>query len=71
MVIAVAGVVTLASTFVGQLGAAAPGIIMVALAGGTIIAVNALRLPRWARLRGQQMDAIASSVAGEEGPKPD
>ncbi len=69
MVIAVGGVVTLASTMVGQLAAATPGIIMTALAGGAIIMVNALRLPRWARLRGQQMDAIASSIAGEEEPR--
>ena len=70
MVIAVGGVVTLASTMVGQLAAATPGILLTAFAGSMIIAVNALRLPRWARIRGQQMDAIASSVAGEGEPHP-
>jgi hypothetical protein len=46
--------------------AAAEAGIFFLLGVGTIV-TNAVRLPRWARLRGRQMDAIASRLALETG----
>lgn len=59
----VSGVVTIVSSINGTLGGAATGIGFMALAGLGMIASGALRLPRWARLRGRQMEAIATQVA--------
>ncbi len=58
------GVVTLAaSMFSGDGAAAVPAIVFQTLAGLGVLGVTAARLPGWARLRGQQMDAIAARVA--------
>jgi hypothetical protein len=58
---AVTAVVTALS---GSLGEAMGGIGFLLAAGTLFIATGALRLPRWARLRGRQMDALAAQVAG-------
>jgi hypothetical protein len=58
-----AGIVAIATSISGHLGNAAAGIAFISLAGLGMIASGALRLPRWARLRGRQMEAIATQVA--------
>ena len=60
--IGVAGVVTIVTAISGHVGDATAGIAFMALAGAGMIAAGALRLPRWARLRGRQMEAIATHV---------
>lgn len=59
----VAGVVVILTSISGHLGNAVAGIAFLAAAGLGMIASGALRLPRWARLRGRQMEAIATQVA--------
>lgn len=46
----------------GTLGEAMPGIALMAAAGVGMIASGALRLPRWARLRERQMEALAAQI---------
>ncbi len=58
-----AAVVWSASILAGNLGATIPGVAMLGLAGLGVFGFTAARLPAWARLRGKQMDAIASRVA--------
>ena len=58
-----AGVVAIVTSINGTLGAAMTGIGFMAVAGLGMIASGALRLPGWARLRGRQMEAIATKVA--------
>lgn len=67
----IAGVVLLGSAAVtwtsamlaGNLGPALPAIGMLTVTGIGLIAGTAFQLPGWARLRGQQMDAITSRMA--------
>jgi hypothetical protein len=47
----------------GYLGDAIPGIAVLLATSIAMIANGALRLPRWARLRGRQMDALAAQIA--------
>jgi hypothetical protein len=61
--LAVAGVVAIVTSISGHLGDAVAGIAFISLAGLGMIASGALRLPGWARLRGRQMEAIATKVA--------
>ena len=63
MALGVSGIVALTSALGGHLVEALPGISFLAVAGTAFIASGALRLPRWARLRGRQMEAIAAQVA--------
>src|SRR6266540_2020647 len=56
-------IVAISGAFWGTLGDAASGIALMAAAGFGMIASGALRLPRWARLRERQMEALASRVA--------
>ena len=56
MGLAMAAVVTVA---VGGNPGAFPGVIMLGSIGAGALILNALRLPRWARLREQQMQEIA------------
>jgi hypothetical protein len=42
---------------------AVPGVLAFGLVGVGMIASGAARLPRWARLRGRQMDALAADIA--------
>ncbi len=58
-----AGVVAIVTSINGTLGAAMTGIGFMAVAGLGMIASGALRLPAWAKLRGRQMEAIATKVA--------
>ena len=51
------------STISGQVGDAAPGIVLLLSAGLGMVASGALRLPKWARLRGRQMEALAARLA--------
>jgi len=61
--LAVGGIVAIVTAAGGHLGDAAAGIGFIAAAGLGMIASGALRLPRWARLRGRQMEAIATQMA--------
>ena len=61
--IAVSAMVAISSALGGHLGDAVPGIAFLFLVGIGMIASGALRLPRWARLRGRQMEALAARVA--------
>ena len=63
--VALAATATVAITVAigGHLGDAIPGILFLLAAGVGMIVNAALRLPRWARLRGRQMDALAAQLA--------
>lgn len=63
-------VMAVATASAGQLGAAAPGIGMMLLAGAGMLAYTVLPLSRWARHRAQQMDAITTGLAEERGALP-
>src|SRR5213592_3205943 len=62
-VLGVAATVAVTSALGGSLGSSIPGVAFLALAGVGMIASGALRLPRWARLRERQMEALATRVA--------
>jgi len=65
----VGATVALATLVAGHLGDALPGIAFLLATGVVMIVSGALRLPRWARLRGRQMDALAAQIAREaDGP---
>ena len=64
MVVLGIGAVTAAVTaFSGSLGDAVYGLAFLAVMGTSMIVTGALRLPRWARLRSRQMEALAAEVA--------
>jgi hypothetical protein len=65
-----AGVLAIVTSINGTLGAAMTGIGFIVVAGLGMIASGALRLPGWARLRGRQMEAIATKVALPPGSTP-
>ena len=69
--IGAAAVTALITALSGSLGDAMGGIGFLLAAGTLFIAAGALRLPRWARLRGKQMDALAAQVAGASPPDKD
>jgi hypothetical protein len=58
----VAAAVVIASALGGTFGDAIPGIALLCAAGTGMIASGALRLPRWARLRERQMEALAARI---------
>jgi hypothetical protein len=62
-ILALAGVTWWASVLSGTLGSSLPGVLLLATTGLGLFASTAFQLPAWARLRGRQMDAIASRVA--------
>jgi hypothetical protein len=67
--IAVLGVTTtviISSALGGTLSAAIPGIAVLFAAGVGMIASGALRLPRWARLRERQMEALAARITSSD-----
>jgi len=66
----VAGIVAIITSISGHLGDAAAGVGFIVTAGLGMIAGGALRLPRWARLRSRQMEAIATQVALPPGSTP-
>lgn len=59
----VAGVVAVATTLSGTFSRAVPGIAFLTTVGFGVIANGVFRLPRWARLRQRQMEALAAAVA--------
>jgi hypothetical protein len=63
----VAATVAIISAVGGYFGDAFPGIALLSVTGAGMIASGALRLPRWARLRRRQMEALAAQVAGPPG----
>src|SRR5881409_3617387 len=58
----ITAVVVISGAVWGTLGEALPGIALMAAAGAGMIASGALRLPRWARLREAQMEALAARI---------
>jgi len=62
--LAMTATVATATAIRGHLSDAIPGIALLLTMGVGMIANGALRLPRWARLRGRQMDALAAQIAG-------
>lgn len=65
-------VMSLTAAVAGHLGVVAPQAIIMSLAGIGTVASGALQLPRWARLRARQMEAITARLAHEtaaEDPK--
>ena len=62
-VLGVAAIVAVSGAIWGTLGDAMSGIALMAAAGVGMIVSGALRLPRWARLRQRQMEALATRVA--------
>ena len=56
-------VVSIAAAAGGHLVASLPGVLTMALTGAGMIAYGVLPLPRWAKLRASQMEAIAASVS--------
>jgi hypothetical protein len=61
-VLGVTAAVAISSALGGTLGDAIPGIALLFAAGVGMIASGALRLPRWARLRERQMEALAARI---------
>ena len=59
----VAAIVAVSGAIWGTLGDAMSGIALMVAAGVGMIVSGALRLPRWARLRERQMEALATRVA--------
>jgi len=59
----VTAAVAVASAAGGHFAAVVPGVMFTGLIGLGMIANGAFRLPSWARLRGRQMEAIATQVA--------
>lgn len=66
--IGMAGVVAIAAASADHFTKGIPGVVFMLLAGAGMVANGALRLPRWARLRQRQMEAIAEQVALPAGP---
>jgi hypothetical protein len=59
----VSATLALSSMISGHLGEAGSGIVLLLGAGLGMVTSGALRLPRWARLRGSQMEALAARLA--------
>jgi hypothetical protein len=57
-------IMALMSALGGYLSDSIPGMALMSAAGLAMIASGALRLPRWARLRERQMEALAAKVVG-------
>lgn len=63
-------VVAISSAIAGHIVAATPGIATMMLTGAGMIAYSVFPLPRWARLRARQMDAIVAGLAISESESP-
>src|SRR6266404_442576 len=61
-VLGIAAIVAVSGAIWGTLGDAISGIALMAAAGVGMIVSGALRLPRWARLRERQMEALAARI---------
>jgi hypothetical protein len=68
--LAVAASVAMASAIGGHLRDAIPGIVLLLATGIGMVANGALRLPRWAGLRGRQMDALAAQLVSPPNSAP-
>ncbi len=66
----VTATVVIATAISDHLGDAVPGIAFLLATGLGMIVSGALRLPRWARLRGRQMDALAARIASPPNAPP-
>jgi hypothetical protein len=69
----VTAAVSIGAAVSGQLGNAIPGIALLFVVGLAMLANGTIPLPRWARLRGRQMDAITAGLAlsaGSQAPQP-
>jgi len=64
--IGVGAIVAATTAIAGTLGDSISGIAVLLAAGAALIVNGALRLPRWARLRGRQMDALASQMTSPQ-----
>ncbi len=62
--------VAMSTALSGHLRDAIPGIVFLFAIGVGMIASGALRLPKWARLRGRQMDALAAQIASSGSSAP-
>ncbi len=65
-VLGIAAIVAVSGAIWGTLGDAISGIALMAAAGVGMIVSGALRLPRWARLRERQMEALAARVTSSK-----
>jgi len=65
-VLGVAAIVAVSGAIWGTLGDAMSGIALMAAAGVGMIVSGALRLPRWARLRERQMEALAARITSSK-----
>src|SRR5712671_1856431 len=65
-VLGITATVVISSAVGGTLNAAVPGIALLFAAGVGMIASGALRLPRWARLRERQMEALAARITSSD-----
>jgi hypothetical protein len=65
-VLGITATVAISSALGGTLNAAIPGIALLFAAGVGMIATGALRLPRWARLRERQMEALAARITSSD-----
>jgi len=65
-VLGVTAAVVISSALGGTFGDAIPGIALLFAAGTGMIASGALRLPRWARLRERQMEALAAHITSSD-----
>ena len=63
VMLGVTAIAVIATALNGTFAAAIPGLSVLAAGGAAFIASGALRLPRWARIRQKQMDALATKVA--------
>src|SRR6266481_338155 len=65
-VLGIAAIVAVSGAIWGTLGDAISGIALMAAAGVGMIVSGALRLPRWARLRERQMEALAARITSSK-----
>jgi hypothetical protein len=68
LMLGVTAAMTAATAITGSLAQAGPGAWMLGFVGLGMFANGALRLPRWARLRGRQMESIGAQLALPEHP---
>jgi hypothetical protein len=59
----VTGALAIVAAVSGGLASAAPGMLLTGIMGLGLVANGAFRLPGWARLRGRQMEALATEAA--------
>lgn len=64
--ITVGAAVAATTAIAGSLGDSMSGIAFLLAVGAGLIVNGALRLPRWARLRGRQMDALAAQMTSPQ-----